>query len=407
MEILEKVRVLDLSQIMAGPLSSMILGDLGAEVIKIEPPEGDAARVMGDTFLHGQSDYLLSLNRNKRSMVIDLKKESGKEIFYRLARQADVLLENFRPGTVEKLGADYPTVSGLNSRIIYCSVSGFGQAGPYRDRPAMDPIIQAMGGLMGITGDPRTGPVKVGTPISDFIAPLLATIGILGGLYLRQKTGEGQKVEISMLDGIVFSLIPRPAYFFVRNKSLPLTGNRHYQIAPCNAYPTKDGQYVMVIVHTQKHWANFCEALGRMDLPGDSRFKTKADRLKNCPELDALLNDLFQRKTQREWVDSLAGKGVMIGAVYRMDQLFQDPQVVHDKMVAEIDHPLAGKIKTIRTPIRFSASPLKIKRHPPLLGQHTEEILSELGYTKEEIEGYKKTGAVKGADGMNEGLPEG
>jgi crotonobetainyl-CoA:carnitine CoA-transferase CaiB-like acyl-CoA transferase len=407
MEILEKVKVLDLSQIMAGPLSSMILGDLGAEVIKVEPPEGDAARVMGDTFLHGQSDYLLSLNRNKRSMVIDLKMESGREIFYRLARQADVLLENFRPGTVEKLGVDYPTVSRLNPRIIYCSVSGFGQEGPYRDRPAMDPIIQAMGGLMGITGDPRTGPAKVGSPISDFIAPLLATIGILGGLYLRQKTGEGQKVEISMLDGIIFSLIPRQAYFFVKNKSLPLTGNRHYQISPCNAYPTKDGQHVMVIVHTQKHWANFCEALGRMDLPVDSRFRTNADRLKNCAELDGLLTGIFQQKTQREWVDSLAGKGVMIGPVYRMDQLFQDPQVVHNEMVAEIDHPLAGKIKALRTPIRFSASPLSIKRPPPLLGQHTEEILSELGYTAEEIERRKATGAVKGAKGLKEGPLEG
>jgi CoA:oxalate CoA-transferase len=407
MEILEKVRVLDLSQIMAGPLSSMILGDLGAEVIKVEPPEGDAARGMGDTFLHGQSDYLLSLNRNKRSMVIDLKMESGREIFYRLARQADVLLENFRPGTVEKLGVDYPIVSRLNPRIIYCSVSGFGQYGPYRDRPAMDPIIQAMGGLMGITGDPRTGPAKVGSPISDFIAPLLATIGILGGLYLRQKTGEGQKVEISMLDGIIFSLIPRQAYFFVKNKSLPLTGNRHYQIAPCNAYPTKDGQYVMVIVHTQKHWANFCEALGRMDLPADSRFQTNADRLKNSAELDGLLTDLFQQRTQREWVDSLAGKGVMIGPVYRMDQLFQDPQVVHNEMVAEIDHPLAGKIKTLRTPIGFSASPLSIKRPPPLLGQHTEEILSELGYTAEEIERRKATGAVKGTKGLKEGSLKG
>jgi CoA:oxalate CoA-transferase len=403
MEILEKVRVLDLSQIMAGPLSSMILGDLGAEVIKIEPPEGDAARVMGDTFLHGQSDYLLSLNRNKRSMVIDLKMESGREIFYRLARKADILLENFRPGTVEKLRVDYPTVSRLNPRIIYCSVSGFGQEGPYRDRPAMDPIIQAMGGLMGITGDPRTGPAKVGSPISDFIAPLLATIGILGGLYLRQKTGEGQKVEISMLNGIIFSLIPRQAYFFVKNKPLPLTGNRHYQIAPCNAYPTKDGQYVMVIVHTQKHWANFCEALGRMDLPADSRFQTNADRLKNSAELDGLLTGIFQQKTQREWVDSLAGKGVMIGPVYRMDQLFQDPQVVHNEMVVEIDHPLAGKIKTLRTPIRFSASPLSIKRPPPLLGQHTEEILSELGYTAEEIERRKATGAVKGTKELKEG----
>jgi len=396
MEILEGMRVLDLSQIMAGPLSSMILGDLGAEVIKIEPPEGDASRSMGDTFLQGQSDYLLSLNRNKRSIILDLKKQEGREVFYRLAKEADIVLENFRPGTVEKLGVDYVTVSRLNPRIIYCSVSGFGQRGPYKDRPAMDPIIQAMGGLMGITGDPRIGPLKVGSPISDLIAPLLATIGILGALHIRGKTGEGQKIEISMLDGVVFSLMPRQAYHFIKGGTPPLMGNQHYQIAPCNTYRTSDGGYVMIIVHTQKHWLNFCESLGRADLAGDQRFKTNSERLKNSDELNKFLGELFQKRTQQEWVERLAHKGVMIAPVYNLGQLFQDPQVLQDEMIVEIDHPAAGKIKILRTPINLSATPLRIRRPPPLLGQHTGEILSEMGYAPEEIQKLKDKGVVKG-----------
>lgn len=397
-EVLENVRVLDLSQIMAGPLSSMILGDLGADVIKIEPPEGDTARSMGDTFLKGQSDYLLSLNRNKRSIVIDLKKEEGREIFYRLAREADVILENFRPGTVEKLGVDYATVSRLNPRIIFCSVSGFGQKGPYKDRPAMDPIIQAMGGIMGITGDPRTGPLKVGSPISDLIAPLLATIGILGALRVRDRTGHGQKIEISMLDSIIFSLIPREGYYFIKGSSLPLTGNQHFQIAPCNTFRARDGRYVMVIAHTQKHWVNLCENLGHASLAEDPRFQDNALRLKNVDNLNQLLARVFSEKNQQEWVERLAQKGVMIAPVYNFEQLFQDPQVLQDAMVVEIDHPVAEKIKVLRTPINLSKNPLSIKRPPPLLGQHTEEILLEAGYTKEEIQQQKKNGAVKGME---------
>jgi len=260
----------------------------------------------------------------------------------------------------------------------------------------MDPIIQAMGGIMGITGDPRVGPIKVGSPISDLVAPLLATIGILGALLIRQKTGEGQKVEISMLDGIIFSLIPRQSYYFIKRKSLLLMGNQHYQIAPCNAYRAKDGGYVMLIVHTQKHWLNFCESLGRTDLAADPRFKTNAERLKNSSELNRLLEDLFQEKNQKEWVENLAGKGVMIAPVYNFEQLFQDPQVLHDGMVVEIDHPEAGKVKILQTPIILSETPLRIKRPPPLLGEHTEEILLEAGYTQEEIRQLQGIGAVKG-----------
>lgn len=397
MEILEGVKILDLSQIMAGPLSSMILGDLGAEVIKIEPPEGDAARSMGDTFLGGQSDYLLSLNRNKRSMVIDLKKEEGRKVFYRLALEADILLENFRPGTVEKLGVDYATLSRMNPGIIYCSVSGFGQRGPYSDRPAMDPIIQAMGGAMAVTGDPRIGPLRVGFPISDLVAPLLATIGILGALRAREKTGKGQKIEISMLDALIFSLIPRQYYYFIKGQNLPLTGNQHYQVAPCNTYCAKDGGYLMVIVHTQKHWLNFCEALGRKDLAEDPRFATNSARLENSEALNRELGEVFRQKNQQEWFASLSPRGVMIGPVYNLDQLFQDPQVLQDQIVEEIHHPTAGSVKLLRTPIGLSATPLKIKTPPPILGQHTDEILAECGYSPEEIQRFKKAGAVQGA----------
>jgi crotonobetainyl-CoA:carnitine CoA-transferase CaiB-like acyl-CoA transferase len=393
--VLDGVKILDLSQILAGPLSSMILGDLGADVIKIEPPEGDAARTMGDTFLHGVAHYLLTVNRNKRSIVLDLKGEEGRQVFYRLAREADVVLENFRPGTVEKLGVDYATIGRINPRIIYCSISGFGQDGPYKDRPAMDPIIQAMGGMMGITGDPQTGPQKVGAPIGDTVSSLLATIGILAALRFREKTGKGQKVEISMLDGIVFMLIPWEAHFFIKGKSRPLTGNRHFQLAPCDTYRTQDGGYLMLIVHNQKHWANLCECLSRPELIADPRFQTNPDRLKNGEALNQILREIFKGKTQKEWVECLIDKGVMIAPVYTFEQLFQDPQIVHDRMVAEIDHPKSGKIKVLNTPIRFSKTPARIEKSPPLLGQHNREVLLEFGFQEKEIQQLKEKGVIK------------
>lgn len=397
MQTFEKVKVIDVSQIISGPLCSMILADLGAEVIKIEPPEGDVARSMGDTFLKGESDYILSLNRNKRSMIIDLKKEKGREVFYRLVRSADIVLENFRPGTVKKLGVDYEVVSKLNPNIIYCSISGFGQTGPYKDRPAMDTIIQAMGGLMGITGEPLTGPQKVGSPIGDFITALLATIGILWALYIREKTGEGQKIEISMLDGTIFSIIPREAYYFINGKSLSLTGNQHFQLAPCNSYRTKEGGYLMLIAHTQKHWQNLCESLSCRELAADERFKTNADRLKNVNELNQLLGEIFREKTQQEWVESLNTKGVMIAPIYTFEQMFQDPQVLHDRIVQELSHPVAGKVKVLKTPLKLSKTPPEIKTPSPLLGQHTTEILLEFGFSAKEISRLKEAHVIGGS----------
>jgi crotonobetainyl-CoA:carnitine CoA-transferase CaiB-like acyl-CoA transferase len=394
-QILEKIKILDLSQIMAGPLCSMILGDLGADVIKVESPEGDAGRSMGETRLKGQSDYLLSLNRNKRSIVIDLKKEKGKDLFFQLAKRTDIILENFKAGTVQKLGIDYPSIYKFNSRIIYCSLSGFGQNGPYRDRPALDPIIEAMGGLMGITGDPRTGPVRVGAPMADLVAPLLGAIGILGAILEREKSGIGQKLEISMLDGVVFSLIPREAYYFITGNSLSLTGNRHYQVAPCNAFQTKEGKYVMLIAHTEKHWLNPCKSLQREDLLSDSRFKTNSSRMKNQDELYDILGKIFQKKTQHEWVEKLGSRNNMIAPVNSLEQTFKDPQILQDEMVVKLKHPLAGEIKVLRTPINLSSTPLKIKAPPPLLGEHTEEILLEHGLSMNEIQQLKKEGIIK------------
>jgi CoA:oxalate CoA-transferase len=221
------------------------------------------------------------------------------------------------------------------------------------------------------------------------VAPLLAAIGILGALHVREKTGDGQRVDISMLDGIIFCLIPRPAYFFIKGASPPLTGNEHYQVAPYNSFRTRDGGSVTVIVHTPKHWQNFCAALGRPEWVGDPRFKSNGDRLKNSEELNRLLGGIFQEKDQKEWIEGLAPQGVMIAPVYNFEQLFQDPQVVHDEMVVEIEHPEAGRIKMLRTPIRLSKYPLRIKSPPPLLGQHTEEIFSKIGLSPEEIRGLK------------------
>ena len=323
---------------------------------------------------------------------MDLKKKNSLALLILNAPPANAL--NIQ--LVEELGIDYVTISQFNPRIIYCSVSGFGQKGPYRNRPALDPIIQAMGGIMSIIGDPRTGPVKVGSPIADLVASLLSTIGIFGALYERERTGMGQKVEISMLDGIIFSLIPRQAYYFITGNLLPLTGNQHYQVAPCNTFLTKDGKYVIVIAHTEKPWLNFCEGLGRKELTSDPRFKLNSERLRHAEELNKILAEVFQEKTQQEWVEVLANKGIMIAPVNTFEQIFQDPQILEDEMVQELEHPLVGKIRVLRLPINFSKSPVKIKMPPPLLGQHTDEILSEFGCTKEEINQYKESGVVKG-----------
>ncbi len=251
---LHGIRVADFSQMMAGPLCSMLLGDLGADVVKVEPPEGDAMRVMGETFIGGETSFFLSLNRNKLSLVLDLKTAGGRAVVRRLAERADVVLENFRPGTAERLGIDYDSLRKLNPGLVYCSISGFGREGPESKRPALDPVIQAISGLMQLTGTAQSGPLRTGFPLVDFVTPLLATIGILSALHARRETGRGQRVDLSMLDAAIFSMIPRDGHYFGTDQVPPRLGNEHYEIVPLNVYETGDGRHVLVIAHSEKFW---------------------------------------------------------------------------------------------------------------------------------------------------------
>ncbi|VTU22519.1 Formyl-coenzyme A transferase [Variovorax sp. SRS16] len=375
--VLDGIRVLDLTQMVAGPLCTMLLGDLGAEVIKVEPPTGDTSRDIGVNRPGGESDYFLSLNRNKRSIVLDLKTANGIAMLKALALQCDIVVENFRPGTLDKLGIGYETLREGNPGLIYCALSGFGQDGPYRDRPALDPVIQAMSGLMQLNGTASSGPLKTGVLISDFVPPLFGTIGILSALYTRKTSGEGQRVDVSMLDATVFSMVPREGYYFSTGRTPERLGNAHYQIAPWNTYETSDHRHVMVVAHTAKYWKALLAATGRDALSDDPRFRTNADRLQNRALLDAELAAAFATGTLAAWTERLGASDALFSPVRDFEEVFADP-AVRDAMVQTVTHPTAGEVPILRNPIRLSANPSTIRRAPPLLGQHTDEVLREL-----------------------------
>ncbi|VTU30673.1 CaiB/BaiF CoA transferase family protein [Variovorax sp. PBL-E5] len=375
--VLDGIRVLDLTQMVAGPLCTMLLGDLGAEVIKVEPPTGDTSRDIGVNRPGGESDYFLSLNRNKRSIVLDLKAANGIAMLKALALQCDIVVENFRPGTLDKLGIGYETLREGHRGLIYCALSGFGQDGPYRDRPALDPVIQAMSGLMQLNGTASSGPLKTGVLISDFVPPLFGTIGILSALYTRKTSGEGQRVDVSMLDATVFSMVPREGYYFSTGRTPERLGNAHYQIAPWNTYETSDHRHVMVVAHTAKYWKALLAATGRDALGDDPRFRTNADRLQNRTLLDAELAAAFATGTLAAWTERLGASDALFSPVRDFEEVFADP-AVRDAMVQTVTHPTAGEVPILRNPIRLSANPSTIRRAPPLLGQHTDEVLREL-----------------------------
>lgn len=376
--VLNGLRVLDLTQMVAGPLCTMLLGDLGADVIKVEPPTGDTARGIGVNRDCGESDYFLSLNRNKRSVVLDLKTPEGVATLKTLAAGADVVVENFRPGTLEKLGVGYETLRELNPGLIYCAMSGFGQSGPYRDRPALDPVVQAMSGVMQLTGTEASGPLKTGVLISDFVPPLFGTIGVIAALYARASTGAGQRIDIAMLDATVFSMVPREGYYFSTGKTPERSGNAHYQLAPWNAYRTSDGRHLMVVAHTEKYWRALLHALRLERLSSDPRFLTNTLRMANRAELDAELGKAFSHDTLGSWSARLTAADVLFAPVRDFEEVFNDP-VVKETIVQHVEHPTAGRIEVLRNPIRMSLSAPSIRRPPPLLGEHTEEVLAEYG----------------------------
>lgn len=388
---LEGVRVIDLTRFLSGPLCSMYLADFGAEVIKIEiPGRGDDTREYGP-FIGGESGYYLSLNRNKKSMTLNLKSAEGIEVIKELIKESDVIMENFSPGTMKKLGLSYEEVKAINPNIIYAICSGFGVTGPYAKKPAYDAIIQGYGGIMSITGSEQTAPNRVGVSIGDITAGFFMTIGILTALYHRRHTGEGQMLELSLLDCQV-ALLENPVMRYFATGMCPKpAGNRHPSIAPYSAFPTKEG-HIIVAAANDKHWQLFCSTAGREDLLDDPRFVTNRLRVENYGELEPLMVEILSEKTGKEWIQILEERGVPCGPISSVEEVATDPQVIAREMILEIDHPTAGKIKVSSNPIKMSETPFNLESAPPLLGEHTTEVLeSLLKYDKEKIAELKNS----------------
>lgn len=377
MSALKGLKVLDFTQMMTGPMATMLLADSGADVIKVEQPSGDPFRKSGETTLNGTGAFFLGVNRNKRGIVLDLKSPEGLEAARALAAEADVFIENFRPGFTERLGLGYEALRALNPKLIYCSLTGFGQSGPDRNRPALDMVIQAMSGLMQITGSQESGPLRTGFPFSDLVTALMATIGILTAVQSRHKTGLGQRIDLSMMDASIFSLVPRDVYFDATGHTPDRLGNEHWDIVPNNTYPTKDGREVMIITINDKFWQILCDALGAPELKTDPATATKAARLQNRDLVNQRLADLFLTKTLAEWDPILLAAGAIYGPVRTWPEVFNDPKVVND-LIRTIDSPSTGPFKIINNPLNFSATPTEIHSAPPALGEHNDSILPAL-----------------------------
>ncbi len=391
---LENVRILDLSVIMAGPYCTLLLGDLGAEVIKIERPGvGEGARGVPPYYFEGESAYFIAMNRNKKSVALDLKSPKGRGIFYALAKKSDVVIDNFRPGIVERLGVDYDTLKKVNPRIISCSISGYGGSGPFKDRPAFDLIIQAGGGIMSYTGEPGRMPVRMGAPMGDLAGGLFASNGILSALYQREQTGRGQKIDISLLDCQISLLAYRGQYYFVGNEIAKPVGSGHISIHPIGAFKTKTFD-IVIDANTEKIFAELAKGIGNPDLCEDARFNSRESRLKNKEELYDILQKAFSTKTGEEWLEILEGK-VAIGPINTVDKALSDPQILSRNMVPEVDYGDGKTLKILGNPIKMSEIDQESFKRPPRLGEHTKEILKEtLHYSSEEIEELGLQGIV-------------
>jgi crotonobetainyl-CoA:carnitine CoA-transferase CaiB-like acyl-CoA transferase len=389
---LENIKILDLTRFVAGPFCTQLLADMGAEVIKIESPDrGDETRHQG-AIVNGESWYFVGLNRNKKSLTLDLKSPEGKEIFRRLAREADVVVENFRPGVMRNLGFDYENLSQINPRIVYCGISGFGKDGPYALRPAFDFIAQGLSGFMSITGFPEREPVRTGIPISDSVAGIYAAFGIVAAIVAREKTGRGQEVQISLVDAMVSILSYLSAEYFAQGKIPTRGGNDHPVICPYGTFPAADGR--ITIAPSGEHmWERLAQALGLGDLTRDPRFKTNADRLKNRGELDRRVAEITSRKPMAEWIEFLNKEGVPCGPINNIAQALEDPQIRHQEMVLTVDQP-TGTMRILGFPVKLSATPGALRRPAPKLGEHNEEILARIGFSGKQAGEFKRKGAI-------------
>ena len=375
---LQGIRVLDLTRILSGPYCTMMLGDMGADVIKVENPEGgDDTRGWGPPFLNGVSTYYISINRNKKSLTLNLKHEKGKEILADLIRRSDVVAENFRPGTLDKLGFAWEEIQRINPRAILTSVSGFGHTGPRASEPGFDIVIQGEGGLMSITGEPDGPPTKVGASVADIVAGMLAAQGTILALYHREKTGRGQKVDISMLDGQVALLTYHANSYFATGNIPPRRGNKHPSITPYETYTCADG-YLNLGVGNDSLWQRFCDSMELSEIRDDPRFAVNTDRVKNREALAGLLVPLFADLKVAPTLAALKEAGIPCGPINDLSQVFSEPQVIARDMVLDMDVTEAGPTKLTGVPIKLSETPGAVEIPPPSLGQHTEEILDSL-----------------------------
>ncbi len=391
---LDGIRVVDLTRFLAGPYCTQELGDFGADVIKIEARDGDPSR---DQTLRpdllGDSYFFAAANRNKRSVTVDVRTEAGREIVHRLVRGADVFVENFRPEVAERLGLGPQALRAENPRLVYCSITGFGRTGPYSQRPGFDQVGQGMSGFMSITGQEPTGPTRAGIALADLTCAMTACRGILFALLARERTGRGQEVRVSILDSMVALLTWSAGMYFETGVPPGVAGNHHPLSSPFGVYQAKDGPFNLA-AGNERMWVRLCETLGRPELVQDPRFRTTNDRVAHRAELDAILGKIFRTRTSGEWVAHLNERGVACGPIYNLAEVFQDPQVLHEQMLVEMPHPVHGRVKLLGMPIKLSDTPGAFRLAPPRLGEHTDEVLREIGYTAEAIAEMRAAGGV-------------
>ncbi len=389
---LQGIKVVDLTRVLSGPYCTMMLADMGARVIKIEQPrKGDDTRAWGPPFVEGESAYFLSINRNKESVTLDFKQPAGRRILDRLLADADVLVENFRPGTLTKLALDYTALAPTHPRLVYCSISGYGHTGPRRREAGYDAVMQGEGGLMSITGTLDGPPVRLGVAIADIVSGMFAAQGVTAALLARERSGRGQHVDIAMLDSVVALLSYQAGIYFATNTAPKRMGNRHPSIVPYETFSAADSEFVLAVGNDDQ-WGRFCEVAR---LAPDERFATNRLRVVNYDELKPLLASTLRAHSRAYWIERLTSAGVPCGSVRDLHEVFSDPQILARQMIAELEHSTAGALKVIGTPMKFSDTPGAIRTPPPTLGQQTEAVLSgDLGFSADEIAALRAQGVV-------------
>lgn len=392
--LLSGVRILDLSHMLAGPYGSMVMADLGAQVVKIEPPNaGDPMRQMGPHFLAGESAYYLSINRNKQSVTLDLQKECGRQVFYDLVKVSDVVFDNFRPGVLERMRCDYAVLKTINPRVISCSISGFGQTGPYRDRPAFDLVLQALSGAMSITGETGGAPTRMGIPMGDLAGGLFGAIAVSAALFQRAQTGEGCRIELGLLDCMVSLLTYVAQYYFHTGAPPQPIGTAHQSVVPYQAFKAEDG-WLVVAVFTERFWEGFCRALELPELIRDLRFTSNDRRREHRAELIPILAESFKRRSTAEWLTRLENEKVPSGPLNSLDRVFSDPQVLARGMKTSVVHPAIGELPIVGNPIKVDGH-VDAFTPPPCLGEHSIDVLQNLlKYPDEKIAQLREQGVI-------------